>query len=87
MNWNCTRKEHEAMKEICDKAEKALGTIDRMSTMMDLEACHSNGCPLDFEKLAKFDTFNLLHDVCGIARHLDRKTGKLKDCFLPRAAK
>lgn len=57
----------------------------RISRIMDLEACHANGCPLDLTKLAGFDDFNLLHDVCGIASHLDRKTGKLTGHFLPRA--
>ncbi|NHO33307.1 hypothetical protein GOB85_12520 [Acetobacter sp. LMG 1636] len=51
---------------------------------MDLIATHSNGCPLDLERLYEADDFNLLHDVIGIRRHLDRSTGKLTDHFLPR---
>ena len=54
---------------------------------MDLEAVHSNGCPMDFARLENADDFNLLHDVAGIARHLDRSTGKLTDMFRPRFAK
>lgn len=54
---------------------------------MDLEACHSNGCPMDFARLESADDFNLLHDVGGISRHLDRSTGKLTGMFLPRFAK
>lgn len=54
--------------------------------MMDLDAVHSNGCPLDLAKLAGFDEFNFAHDVFGIRRHLDRATGKLGDCFVPRCA-
>lgn len=59
---------------------------DKQDAMMDLDACHSNGCPLDFDKLEAFDDFNFTHDVAGIARHLDRRTGKLEDHFLPRCA-
>lgn len=58
--------------------------FDRTSTTMDLLATHANGCPMDFARLAKADEFNLMHDVGGIAQHLDRKTGKLMHCFLPR---
>jgi hypothetical protein len=53
---------------------------------MDLMATHANGCPLDFAKLAGFDDFNLVHDVSGIQRHIDRDTGTLGGCFLPRCA-
>lgn len=58
-----------------------------LRVQMDLIACHANGCPMDFARLGNADDFNLLHDVEGIARHLDRSTGKLTDMFLPRFAK
>lgn len=54
---------------------------------MDLSATNANGCPLDLEKLLSFDKFNFWHDVGGIRRHLDRDTGKLTRCFLPRCAR
>ncbi len=60
---------------------------DRMSFDMDLSACHSNGCPMDFKKLAEADDFNLMHDVVGIMNCIDRSTGKLTNCFLPRCSK
>lgn len=53
---------------------------------MEITACHLNGCKLDLQALSQADDFNLQHDVFGIRRHLDRDTGKLKDCFLPRFA-
>jgi len=58
----------------------------RLTMEMDLKACHANGCPLDFERLLNADDFNFTHDVCGIAAHMDRETGKLRDMFLPRFA-
>ncbi len=78
------------ISQIVDRVEElslAQGhSLDRLSTTMDLTAVHANGCPLDLAKLAAADNFNLLHDVFGIARHLDRKTGKLRDFFDPRCS-
>jgi hypothetical protein len=54
---------------------------------MDLTACHANGCPLKLEKMLSWERdFDLAHDVWGINRHIDRKTGEMPDCFLPRFA-
>lgn len=53
---------------------------------MDLSAVHSNDVKLDFKKLSEADDFNLLHDVIGINHHIDRTTGKLTRCFLPRCS-
>ena len=58
----------------------------RSTLLMDLMACNANGCRMDFERLAEADNFNLLHDLIGIAEHINRKTGKLEGCFLPRFA-
>ena len=54
--------------------------------LMDLTVCHANSCPLDLERLAGTDYTNFNHDVFGIRRHLNRETGKLENCFLPRFA-
>ncbi len=79
--------ERAIIEKILDRC-KALGLHRmRIDIEMDLEATHSNGCPLDFEKLLAFDDFNFLHDIGGIAVHLDRSTGVLGDFFLPRSAK
>lgn len=74
------------IKTILDRA-KALGLeFDRKSADMDLSACHANGCPMDFEGLAKANDSNLLHDFWGITEHMDRTTGQLTDYFRPRFA-
>jgi hypothetical protein len=57
---------------------------DVLSISMDIEACHECGNPLRLQELLDTDDGNFAHDVFGIQRHLDRDTGKLKDCFLPR---
>lgn len=55
-----------------------------MEAEMDVTACHANGCPLMLSELAAADNFNFAHDVFGIRRHINRETGQLEDCFLPR---
>lgn len=57
---------------------------DKMDWRMDITACHNMGCKLKLRDLARADDFNFAHDVFGIARHLNRETGKLEDHFLPR---
>jgi CxxC motif-containing protein len=51
---------------------------------MDITATHVNGCPLKLDDLLAADEFNFGHDVFGIRNCLDRETGKLTRCFLPR---
>jgi len=53
---------------------------------MDITACHVNGCRLKLNELLAADSINFAHDVFGIYRHLNRETGKLEDCFVPRYA-
>lgn len=53
---------------------------------MDIIACHSNGCPLNFEKLAEADNFTFNHDIAGIRNNINRLTGELENHFLPRCA-
>lgn len=54
--------------------------------LMDLEACHSNGCPLDLASLLIADDPHFYHDVMGIVGQLDRTTGKLPEHWRPRHA-
>lgn len=58
----------------------------KIDMFLDLTHTHDN-CPLDFEKLLKFDDFSFYHDILGIADNLDRTTHELNNCFLPRCAK
>ena len=50
---------------------------------MDLSACHVTN-PLRLADLHAADNFNLLHDVGGIDRHLNRETGEIEGHFSPR---
>ena len=90
INFNASKAE---LAEIIVIAERALvlvaGTEVEYSmkdALMDIEACHCNGCRLKLSELANAKQSDLAHDVYGIRRHLNRKTGELEDCFLPRYA-
>jgi len=78
---------------IFDRADR-LGLVDsgrgrsgRIMPMMDLAACHANGCPMDFGRMLSADDLDFSHDFLGISRHLDRSTGRLRGRFTPRSAR
>lgn len=50
---------------------------------LDISAAHMNGCPLRLADMLTAPIDSLLHDVFGIAAHLDRRTGQLKGGFMP----
>ena len=57
--------------------------IDAVSLSMDLTVCHNMG-HVDLQTLLDADFAAFAHDINGIARHLDRDTGEMNDCFVPR---
>lgn len=57
----------------------------RLDIEMDIAAVHAV-CPLKLAELRDADKFNFTHDIAGIYRHLNRRTGELEDCFVPRFA-
>ena len=61
---------------------------DRMTTMMDLEFAVDHFKDLEgemnLEALIAFDDADLLHDVLGIKRAIDRESKTFEPCFLPR---
>lgn len=74
-------------RDIAVKAGNIVDDLDILTTHMDLLVCHTQACELDLVKLLDADNFNMLHDILGINRHLNRDTGQLLNCFLPRFAK
>ena len=91
MNFRATKAEFELMNAIADRAVRAASaagvSYGKQDALMDINACHSNGCPLKLDELLNADGFNFNHDVFGIRRHLNRETGKLEGFFLPRFAR
>jgi hypothetical protein len=84
-----TPAEEEQVEKIIDRAVK-MGKkhgvkVDRLSLDMDLSAAHRQ-YPLRLVALADADDCTFAHDVFGIIQHMDRATGTLGDCFIPRTA-
>jgi hypothetical protein len=75
--------ERTAVTTIIDRVTEIIPGVDRLSLHMDLAAVHRS-TPLDLQRLSEASVIHLVHDVTGIVSHLDRDTGKLQDCFLPR---
>lgn len=89
VSFDVTRSEVVLIAQIVKRGmalAKEAGSKDRdgLSATMDITACHANGCSLRLQALLDADDFNFGHDFFGIRNHLDRDTGSLTDCFLPR---
>jgi hypothetical protein len=88
VNFTASKFELELISQIAKRAvsmaKEAGINYAQMDALMDIEACHSNGNPLDLNALLSANPFDFAHDVFGIRRHIDRSTGKLTDCFSPR---
>ena len=78
--------EHAIILKIVDRAMGFFHADRRHDLMMDITATHANGCPLQLDQLLECEDFDFVHDIAVIRRHLDRETGHLKDCFVPRTA-
>ena len=57
----------------------------KLDCILDLSAAHKEVC-LRLVDLLNADNGNFGHDVFGIRQHMNRVTGKLEDCFMPRFA-
>lgn len=85
IKWDATNEEVITINKIYDRARKKL-KINKTDFMMDIEATHCNGCPLNLNKLLDFPAFDFWHDIHGIAVNINKSTGELKNCFLPRCS-
>lgn len=91
INFTATQADRALIEKIACRAMQMRGIsgtyADKIDVELDLLAVHANGCPLKLTDMLNADDFQFAHDVFGIARHLNRKTGRLENCFLPRYAK
>lgn len=89
INWELSETDLALLDKIIERAI-AEGLVERgresTNMMMDLNAAHSNGTPMHFDKLLTAERFEFAHDLGGIRRHINRETGALEGCFLPRYA-
>ena len=80
-----TKEEMKLTIKAIDRADKLL-LIDqyfenpRFTLLMDLEVLTG----AEIKRLMKFDDFSFAHDIVGIQANIDRNTGKLRNCFVPR---
>lgn len=90
LNWANDKRTLELVGRVARRAVKLAEQHDikynNLKARMDIEACHCNGCPLDLQGLLDTDDGNFGHDVFGIRANIDRTTGQLLNCFLPRYA-
>lgn len=92
IDWNSVSGEdvrtiHEITKRAMELAKEydagRSPRIDAQTLSMDITAAHIS-CPLKLRELLVVDDSNFGHDVFGIHRHINRETGELENCFLPR---
>lgn len=87
VKFKLSKRDAALLSKCVDRALKIYpGQLRRLDLTMDLEAVHANGCRLDFKRLLAFPDFDFSHDIAGIVNNLDRSTGQLQNCFLPRCA-
>jgi len=88
IHWDINTADFSLLVEVARRARHELTDYpdDHHTLVMDLNACHSNGCLLDFRGLLTASPFELSHDIYGIREHINRRTGKLENCFVPRYA-
>lgn len=92
ISFDVSSEEGKTIGKIVTRARKMYAeahgeNLDRLGVEMDITACHANGTPLRLQELLDADAFNFAHDVFGIRRHIDRSTGKMLNCFVPRFAR
>lgn len=86
INWNIPKRDALLIAEIVKRASQMDLCSDALGLNMDLTACHANGTPLNLDCLLRFPDFEFAHDIDGIRRHINRETGQIEGCFLPRCA-
>ncbi len=85
-----SRYEYELIFKIADRGvqtarELGIDYTDKTTVVMDLAATHAT-IGLQLDKLLEADSGTFNHDLFGIRHHIDRRTGQIVDCFLPRTA-
>ena len=91
VSFNTSNEARQLAAKIAERAvalakEYEIPDVLKLDVEMDIVATHANGCPLRLEDLLAADNENFGHDVFGIRRHLNRKTGDLGGHFRPRFA-
>jgi hypothetical protein len=91
IKWRTTKASSLLIHRIVERAvaEKLIrgSKLVKTNLEMDITAVHLNDMQLRLRDLVVAPTSDFGHDVLGIRRYVDRTTGKLTDCFVPRYAR
>ena len=80
------KEEWDVVCKVMDKASALFPNYKRITMGLDLLNAHDD-VGIDFSRLLAFDNMDFIHDIMGIRNNMNRETGKLENCFLPRCAK
>lgn len=84
IKFNSSKKDFALIEIVVNRAVSKDKLLDAKDLTMTIEAVHCNGNKLDLPRLLAADDFNFTHDIYGMLRHVNRRTGKLEHCFVPR---
>ena len=90
VKFETTPEERVLLRAIVNRYSRTVRPLDmeeERDMLMDLTACHANGCPLDLGRLLDAPRYDFVHDIVGIQDCLNRETGQLQDFFYPRCAR
>lgn len=85
VSFNVTKEQEDLIVLIAERAMKGIFAGHAKQDLLAITI--AQGCDLDLKKLLAFDDFNFNHDVGYIYLHINRTTGLLENCFLPRCAR
>lgn len=87
LNWQCSPQDMQLIEEIVARGLALWASqnihLDKQLALMDIAACHCNGCPLELLRFLMSDAPDFVHDFAGIGQHIDKKSGKLLHDFRP----
>jgi hypothetical protein len=86
LNWDVTEEDLNLISQIVERAKSHFRNVDTLQLSMDLTAVHLNYCPLNLQGLLQARKMDFCHDISGISVYINRDTGQLEDCFIPRFA-
>ena len=78
-----TNKDSKLIHDIVSRAEKLTLISKPLTVDVNIAIAHCKN-PLRLRDWLLTDDGNFMHDIMGICKNINRKTGEMKNCFLPR---
>lgn len=90
-SFKATPAERTTLRDISNRAAELSLEFDipypTLDLEMDLLAAREDIPSLDLQRLLVSPVADFSHDIFGIRRHINRATGKVENCFMPRCAR